>query len=316
MKYLKLIFLALISSVASAEPNIVRPSETLDMKSDRIPVVHCIDLDETGQFLAHGGDDHHVHVLSLLDGERIELTKHIDWVRGVAFSPDRKKLAAVAQDGLLQIWNASPKWTESVSTNVSGQSLQSVVFHPSGNWVAVSGHEKSVFLVDAKTGKKIRTFDAHSESNRAIDFSPDGKLLAAGGLSGVVRVWNVETGKMLYQIEATRRINAVAFSPDSQALAIGGESPFISIWSAKDGSSISTLPERPGKTYSLVFCEPNRLASGESDNVIRIWQLDRAECTATLVGHTGTIAALAYDAAGKRLISGGFDTTIRFWLLP
>jgi WD40 repeat protein len=34
---------------------------------------------------------------------------------------------------------------------------------------------------------------------------------------------------------------------------------------------------------------------------------------AVLVGHTGTIAALDADAAGRMLISGSFDTTARVW---
>jgi WD40 repeat protein len=34
----------------------------------------------------------------------------------------------------------------------------------------------------------------------AVAFSPDGSLLASGGRDGVVRVWQVSTGQMLYAI--------------------------------------------------------------------------------------------------------------------
>jgi WD40 repeat protein len=32
-----------------------------------------------------------------------------------------------------------------------------------------------------------------------------------------------------------------------------------------------------------------------------------------LVGHTGSVAALAWSAAEETLLSGSFDTTVRVW---
>jgi WD40 repeat protein len=88
------------------------------------------------------------------------------------------------------------------------------------------------------------------------------------------------------------------------------------IWKPTDGTLLQSLQERPGKTFSLVFCGQTLLASGESDNAIRIWDIAQNRNTLTLLGHTGTISTMIYESTSNKLISGSFDTSLRFWTLP
>jgi WD40 repeat protein len=64
---------------------------------------------------------------------------------------------------------------------------------------------------------------------------------------------------------------------------------------------------------SLAFCGPTRLATGGSDNLIRLWDLNKANEALRLVGHTGSVTTLVWDAGTDQLVSGSFDTTVRFW---
>jgi WD40 repeat protein len=75
------------------------------------------------------------------------------------------------------------------------------------------------------------------------------------------------------------------------------------------------LDHGQGKVLSLCFCGEDRIASGGSDNLVRVWDLSTQKMTANFTGHTGSVAALACDPTGKTLVSGGFDTTIRVWQL-
>jgi WD40 repeat protein len=67
--------------------------------------------------------------------------------------------------------------------------------------------------------------------------------------------------------------------------------------------------------YALVFVDNRRLAAGGTDNRIQIWDLEGRQATSQLVGHTGTVAALACDRSGAILVSGSYDTTLRIWKL-
>ncbi|MDR1484063.1 MAG: WD40 repeat domain-containing protein [Planctomycetaceae bacterium] len=284
---------------------------------NRIPVISCLDIDRTGKLLAVGGDDHKVR---FWDVEKrtfvMQVHEHLDWVRDLAFNFDRSKLVTIAHDGQIQFWNVqNGSLIISVKEKVYG--LQSVAFSPDGNKIAVCGFDKFVRIYDAQNGNIIAKIETNETGNRTVLFSNDGSQLAVAGRSGIVRIWTTSDTTIYTDIKGSRRrINAIAFSPDGSKLAVGGDSPFISIVNPKTGKRIKRLPERPGKTFSLVFCNDNVIASGESDNAIRIWDITQAKQLTTLIGHTGTVAAMVFDTEKKLLISGGFDTSIRFWNLP
>jgi WD40 repeat protein len=98
-------------------------------------------------------------------------------------------------------------------------------------------------------------------------------------------------------------------------LASGGDERNILLWDASSGKLLQSLPPRPGKILCLTFCGPTCLAAGAGDNVIRLWDLSAGVEQFHLVGHTGSVTALAWDPGAGTLISGSFDTTVRLWQL-
>ena len=69
------------------------------------------------------------------------------------------------------------------------------------------------------------------------------------------------------------------------------------------------------KVLAMVYTSGRQLAAGGSDNLIRLWDLGTGDVQYRLEGHTGSVAALAYDPKARLLVSGSFDTTIRLWNL-
>jgi WD40 repeat protein len=87
-----------------------------------------------------------------------------------------------------------------------------------------------VKLFDAATGKLLHQFDSEDDAFGAMAFSPDGKLLAAGGTE-LVRVWNIKTGKVLGRYEGHRsEVLALDFSPDGKRLASASADGTALIW--------------------------------------------------------------------------------------
>ncbi|MGI5864797.1 MAG: protein kinase domain-containing protein [Myxococcales bacterium] len=148
-----------------------------------------------------------------------------------------------------------------------------------------------------------------------LEFSPDGRALAAGAYDGAGRVWDAKTGQPLMRLEGDGLTTyGVIYSPDGKTLATSGKSGHILLWSAADGARIAELSGHEGLVRGLAFSPDGALlASAGADRTIRIWDLARREERALLIGHEAEVRAVVFSRDGSRLFSGGIDRSLRVW---
>src|SRR5205085_2071483 len=89
----------------------------------------------------------------------------------------------------------------------------------------------------------------------------------------------------------------------------------VRIWDTHTGVKLKEFKAGSAKVMSMLFYAPDRVATGGSDNMVRLWEASTGTQLQQLAGHTGSISALATDPTGKQLVSGSFDTTVRVWPL-
>jgi WD40 repeat protein len=113
----------------------------------------------------------------------------------------------------------------------------------------------------------------------ALAFSPDGRLLASGDLSGVVKVWDVatRTGRATLLASEERdfaeEAAATVFAPDGRTLAVAvGRA--VQLWDVATGKRLASREGHEGKVICLVFApDGTRLASGGYDTTVRLWDV-------------------------------------------
>ncbi|ESQ03997.1 hypothetical protein B590_17204 [Streptomyces sp. PVA_94-07] len=215
---------------------------------------------------------------------------------------------AGAREAALKAWHAA-QTTEARGALLSADSLSQPVGFDSrlapvtavdvsddGGLVAVGGVGASgstVVVRDTRTGGRVKldNADLGEETVQAVQFSPDGSLLAVAAFDGAgVRVWDTADGRLLTTLKgggdaddgaATRdelTLGPLAWRPDGKAVAaqsVTAEGSRISTWDPRTGESRSRLTTAvPAEriAYSVVY-DPggSRLAVGRVDGSVELW---------------------------------------------
>jgi len=309
------------ASASAQEPTVLAPTETIQPSQSeprrRPPVITAVAVASGGVHLATAGDDHVVRIWNTTDGRlRHKLNAHGDWVRALTFLPDGQTLVSAGDDGRIALWNASTgeKLAELVKLP---HVVYAIAVSPDGKHLAAVGFHADVHLFDLESRSAKGKLVGPDSDLRAIAFSPDGSRLAAAGRNGKVVVWSLTTGVVDLEITSTGvgRLRALGWLPAGDKLVSTGENRQLSVWDATNGQLVKKVHCQSGKLLSMVICGEDLIATGGSDNVIRVWNWQSESETEALVGHTGSVAALAFDPDSRTIISGSFDTTIRVWRL-
>ena len=152
------------------------------------------------------------------------------------------------------------------------------------------------------------------ESVRFATISEGGTILATGEENGAVRLRDVQTGKDLGRWACHQRpVGVIAFGPGSRFVASAAlDDPVIKVWSPGTGEE-QVRCAHPGASALAFAPRGALLASGGTDQTVRLWDLSTSRLQDTLTGHRANVFALSFSPDGNSLASGAADGNVRLW---
>ena len=159
-----------------------------------------------------------------------------DW-RQVTPSSTEGELGGQRTEGYLAIWDTESGDLLRGPVHFDG-GVSTVVYDPEGTMLAVALADGRLPLVDAHTQKIVRTLlpDTAAPPTTWESFSPDGQTLATSGWSGVVRLWDVASGRPLLHFPAAAGAAlSVGFDPSGELLVTSGTDGSTRLWDAATG---------------------------------------------------------------------------------
>lgn len=264
---------------------------------------------------------------------------HVAPVGRLFFSPDGKRLLSQGTDKMIWDWDlangrAKVRFREFSAVPEKGGDYSNL--SPRGDVMASYTHaDGTLRLWDAASEKEARTlikFSGRKSSSDiyALEFSPDGRLLAFGGMLGFLGakgnyplvVWDVDTGMTRQRIKGIDgEITSIAFSPNGKKVAVGtsssvGEKGTISLCDVASGEKLVTFSST-GPMNNLAFSPDGKLLASASwawgNDVVHLWDAEVGRELRPLAG-APRLQTLAFSSDGKWLAGSGNDTDHKVYI--
>ncbi len=268
--------------------------------------------------------------------------KKVDKVQIYIALSDYKTYAFAAENGSLELWNMQTK--ERLHKLRGHKSkINTLAISKDGTILASGSQDKTIRLWDTRTGTQIRILTKHVKSGKSqvlsngykrssaelvnnLEFSMDGKILAAASEHGTIWLYELSTGKLLTTFTAQEAAAdglmtgtglskiGLTFSPDSKRFASGGIDGQVIVSEVSSDPTPLFQYEHDWSAQTLAFSSDGKLlASGSRDTTIRIWNTETKTELGVLRGHVGAILTLGFSKDASTLVSGSSDGTILLW---
>jgi U3 small nucleolar RNA-associated protein 15 len=238
-------------------------------------------------------------------------------VTSVEFSPAPPHDLAVTASARVAVLDGMTLEPRHALTKFRAQAF-SGRFRPGDGRLLVAGGEEGVVRVfDAASRAELRTFKGHVGPVRCARFARDRVRVVSAGDDGSVREFDLTTSECTAAIAPAHgdHVRALEGSPASAGVwASGAYDRAVRVWDVRAKAPRVASMDHGAPVEALVFFPSGNALVSAGANYLRVWDLlAGGRVIAEVANHQKTITALALDATGTRMLSGGADRLVKVY---
>ncbi|AFZ23328.1 WD domain, G-beta repeat-containing protein,protein kinase family protein [Cylindrospermum stagnale PCC 7417] len=213
--------------------------------------------------------------------------------QSMSLSPDCRTLAFGGVGGRIHIWDLS-----------TGKRLHKISGH--SGWFKF--YPAVTSLIYLPKSVRIPELTALLEINKnTIQPSSSSQLLASASFDKTIKIWDVDTGKLLKTF--SHPSTTIAVTPDGKMLVSGSSDKTIKFWDLSSGELVRNFSVSGRVSKIVISPDGQSLVAGGGDNkegaMLVILDMVTGNILANLEGHQTRVCGLKMSSDGKVLVSQG-----------
>ena len=275
-----------------------------------------------GKMIASSGA-HDIHLWDAETGKQLKtLVGHQQLIRGLAFTPDGKKLISGSDDRRIILWNVADG--KSRMFPPQDQGIAEIAVNPSGkSFVSINrAGQLLIYSLDEKTTEpivKIATVQG-SSAGFSVAYLDENRLLYTTAnrvtLQEVPKSKGNRTpSKILRVCQVSRKkINTLATVPGAKQFLVGGDDFTVQIWDVATGTRTRTFDTHQEKVTAVAVSPDGSFAvSADERGQMRILRLTDAEEPRINADAQAELWSVAHSPKETLYAAAGSDNTIRVY---
>lgn len=160
------------------------------------------------------------------------------------------------------------------------------------------------------------TFKGHIGGIFSLDFSDNGSLLLSGSSDHNIKIWNVNSNKLVKTFSQHLTVTRDAKFTSDRKSVISAEDNHIVYWKnvvAGNTGKILFLGHTGIINSIDIDKQSKTVISGSKDSTIKIWDADTGTELKSLTNHSGSVLSVEFNPRQNQFASSSSDSSIIIW---
>ncbi|OIW18309.1 hypothetical protein TanjilG_31449 [Lupinus angustifolius] len=279
----------------------------------------AISFEYNSSRLITGGQDRLVKVWDTNTGTlSSNLRGCLGSVLDLIITHDNRSVIAASSSNNLYVWDLSSGRVRHTLTGHTDKVCAVDVSKVSSRHVVSASYDRTIKVWDLVKGYCTNTIISYSNCN-ALSFSMDGQTIFSGHVDGNLRLWDIQTGKLLSEVAAhSLAVTSISLSRNGNVVLTSGRDNLHNLFDVRSLEVCGTLRAAGNRvasnwSRSCISPDDNHVAAGSADGSIYIWSISTGDIVSTLKEHTSSVLSCRWSGIGKTLASADKNGIVCLW---